>query len=51
MPCIFVPDGGVARLRVYGIAKPDWTKVAPDEVSLTMLRTMYQRRLMVVLRY
>lgn len=22
------PDGGVARLRVYGIAKPDWKKLA-----------------------
>ncbi|XP_038070976.1 allantoicase-like [Patiria miniata] len=22
------PDGGIARLRVYGIAKPDWSKVS-----------------------
>jgi len=26
------PDGGVARFRVYGIAKPDWSIYAPDEV-------------------
>jgi allantoicase len=26
------PDGGVARLRVYGIVVPDWSKVKPGEV-------------------
>ena len=26
------PDGGVARLRVYGIVVPDWSKVRPGEV-------------------
>src|SRR4051812_23469600 len=26
------PDGGVARLRVWGRVLPDWTKVAADEV-------------------
>ncbi|MEY2545394.1 MAG: allantoicase [Verrucomicrobiota bacterium] len=26
------PDGGVARLRVYGIVVPDWSKVKPDEI-------------------
>ena len=26
------PDGGVARLRVWGRVDPDWTKVAPGEV-------------------
>jgi allantoicase len=26
------PDGGVARLRVYGLVVPDWTKVKPGEV-------------------
>ncbi|MFL6514845.1 MAG: allantoicase [Chthoniobacterales bacterium] len=25
------PDGGVARLRIYGTVVPDWTKVKPDE--------------------
>jgi allantoicase len=25
------PDGGVARLRVWGRVLPDWTRVAPDE--------------------
>ncbi len=24
-----IPDGGVARLRVYGIVVPDWSKVEP----------------------
>src|SRR3954451_12031541 len=27
-----VPDGGVARLRVYGIVVPEWSKVKPGEV-------------------
>jgi len=26
------PDGGVARLRLYGIVVPDWGKVKPGEV-------------------
>ena len=26
------PDGGVARLKVYGEVKPDWNKVAADQV-------------------
>jgi allantoicase len=26
------PDGGVARLRVYGIVVPDWSKTKPDAV-------------------
>ena len=26
------PDGGVARLRVYGIVVPDWSRVKPGEV-------------------
>jgi len=26
------PDGGIARLRVYGMLQRDWTKVAGDEV-------------------
>jgi allantoicase len=26
------PDGGVARLRVYGVVVPDWTKVKPGEL-------------------
>ncbi len=26
------PDGGVARLRVYGIVVPDWTKFTPGEL-------------------
>ncbi|VAW44688.1 Allantoicase [hydrothermal vent metagenome] len=26
------PDGGVARLKVYGEVKPDWRKVAGDQV-------------------
>ena len=26
------PDGGVARLRVYGIVVPDWTRVKPGEL-------------------
>jgi allantoicase len=26
------PDGGVARLRVYGIVVPDWSKVKPGEL-------------------
>jgi allantoicase len=26
------PDGGVARLRVYGIVIPDWTKLKPGEL-------------------
>jgi allantoicase len=26
------PDGGVARLRVYGTIHKDWSRVAPDEV-------------------
>jgi len=27
-----VPDGGVARLRIYGVVVPDWTKVKPGEL-------------------
>ena len=26
------PDGGIARLRVYGFAQPDWSKVNSDAV-------------------
>ena len=26
------PDGGVARLRVYGVVIPDWSKVKPGEL-------------------
>lgn len=26
------PDGGVARLRVFGVVVPDWSKVKPDEL-------------------
>ncbi len=26
------PDGGVARLRVYGVVVPDWSKIKPDEL-------------------
>ncbi|HMJ88883.1 MAG TPA: hypothetical protein VK530_03660, partial [Candidatus Acidoferrum sp.] len=26
------PDGGVARLRLYGIVVPDWSKMKPDEL-------------------
>ncbi len=26
-----IPDGGVARLRVYGIVVPDWSKLKPGE--------------------
>ena len=26
------PDGGVARLRVYGLIQPDWSKYGPDEI-------------------
>lgn len=26
------PDGGIARLRIFGEVKPDWTQVADDEV-------------------
>src|SRR2546423_4218303 len=26
------PDGGVARLRVYGVVVPDWTKFKPGDV-------------------
>ncbi|MDZ4374293.1 MAG: allantoicase [Phenylobacterium sp.] len=26
------PDGGVARLRVWGRVDPDWTRVGPDDV-------------------
>jgi allantoicase len=25
------PDGGVARLRLFGIARPDWSELPPDE--------------------
>src|SRR5438477_4874988 len=27
-----IPDGGVARLRVYGVVVPDWSKIKPDEL-------------------
>jgi allantoicase len=27
-----IPDGGVARLRVYGMVVPDWNKGKPDEL-------------------
>ncbi|MFL6594828.1 MAG: allantoicase [Chthoniobacterales bacterium] len=27
-----IPDGGVARLRVYGVVVPDWSKVKPGEL-------------------
>jgi allantoicase len=27
-----IPDGGIARFRVYGIVKPDWSSVSADEV-------------------
>jgi allantoicase len=26
------PDGGVARLRVYGVVRPNWSKVRPGEL-------------------
>jgi allantoicase len=26
------PDGGIARLRVWGRVRPDWSRVKPDEV-------------------
>ena len=26
------PDGGVARLRIYGVAKCDWTQIKSDQV-------------------
>jgi allantoicase len=26
------PDGGVARLRIYGVVVPDWSKLKPGEV-------------------
>lgn len=26
------PDGGVARLRIYGTVVPDWSKLKPDDV-------------------
>jgi allantoicase len=26
------PDGGVARLRVYGLIKPDWSRYADDDI-------------------
>ena len=27
-----MPDGGIARFRVYGVVKPDWSKVGAGEV-------------------
>lgn len=27
-----IPDGGVARLRVYGLVVPDWSKLKPGEL-------------------
>ncbi len=27
-----IPDGGVARLRVYGVVVPDWSKLKPGEL-------------------
>jgi allantoicase len=27
-----IPDGGVARLRVYGVVVPDWSRVKPGEI-------------------
>ncbi|MEO8043749.1 MAG: allantoicase [Spartobacteria bacterium] len=27
-----IPDGGVARLRVYGVVVPDWNKLKPGEL-------------------
>jgi allantoicase len=27
-----IPDGGVARLRAYGVVVPDWSKVKPGEL-------------------
>ena len=33
------PDGGVARLRVYGTVSPDWSRVARNqEIDLASLR-------------
>jgi allantoicase len=26
------PDGGIARLRLYGEARPNWKDVSPDKV-------------------
>ncbi len=26
------PDGGIARFRVYGVVKPDWTEVGADQL-------------------
>ena len=28
-----IPDGGVARLRVYGVVVPDWSKLKPGELA------------------
>lgn len=27
-----IPDGGVARLRVYGVVVPDWSNLKPDQL-------------------
>ena len=27
-----IPDGGVARLRIYGVVVPDWSKLKPGEL-------------------
>lgn len=27
-----IPDGGVARFRVYGVVVPDWSKLKPDDL-------------------
>lgn len=27
-----IPDGGIARFRVYGIVKPDWTTIGADQL-------------------
>jgi allantoicase len=30
------PDGGVARLRVHGVVRPDWSRLARDSVELDL---------------
>jgi allantoicase len=35
------PDGGVARLHVYGTPKFDWTTIPASEVCITVFLTDY----------
>lgn len=32
------PDGGLARLRIYGVAKCDWSLIAEDQVCCRILQ-------------